>query len=234
MRATRSAQVRHWWAARGIIVSRLMRVRFGPVHLSRGSAARAFARHVGERAQRADERDRCREAAHEAQTAAGIGGSLLRFGGGEQLLEVLLPHCGPGVRAVSVRLIRCGQQHEARLPHPFDLALGDAELRRIDEIVGGIDPHDAARRSFEGGRRVVVARRVDLIQQIVRVESSSSRSMYFLQELIGGIAGRQRHLHLDRRAAGDEQEARRGAQRSPSVRCGIRPAAIRGRNESRP
>lgn len=34
-RATRSAQVRHWWAARGIIVSRLMRVRFGPVHLGR-------------------------------------------------------------------------------------------------------------------------------------------------------------------------------------------------------
>lgn len=35
VRATRSALVRHWWAARGIIVSRLMRVRFGPVHLSR-------------------------------------------------------------------------------------------------------------------------------------------------------------------------------------------------------
>jgi 23S rRNA pseudouridine2605 synthase len=35
VRATRSAQVRHWWAARGIIVSRLMRIRFGPVHLSR-------------------------------------------------------------------------------------------------------------------------------------------------------------------------------------------------------
>jgi 23S rRNA pseudouridine2605 synthase len=34
-RATRSAQVRHWFAARGIIVSRLMRVRFGPVHLGR-------------------------------------------------------------------------------------------------------------------------------------------------------------------------------------------------------
>jgi 23S rRNA pseudouridine2605 synthase len=34
VRATRSAQVRHWWAARGIIVSRLMRVRFGPVHLA--------------------------------------------------------------------------------------------------------------------------------------------------------------------------------------------------------
>jgi len=35
VRATRSAQVRHWWAARGMIVSRLMRVRFGPVHLAR-------------------------------------------------------------------------------------------------------------------------------------------------------------------------------------------------------
>ncbi len=35
VRATRTAQVRHWWAARGIIVSRLMRVRLGPVHLMR-------------------------------------------------------------------------------------------------------------------------------------------------------------------------------------------------------
>jgi 23S rRNA pseudouridine2605 synthase len=35
VRATRPAPVRHWWAARGIIVSRLMRVRFGPVHLAR-------------------------------------------------------------------------------------------------------------------------------------------------------------------------------------------------------
>lgn len=35
VRATRSALVRHWFGARGIIVSRLMRTRFGPVHLSR-------------------------------------------------------------------------------------------------------------------------------------------------------------------------------------------------------
>ena len=35
VRSTRPAQVRHWLAARGIIVSRLMRVRFGPVRLSR-------------------------------------------------------------------------------------------------------------------------------------------------------------------------------------------------------
>lgn len=35
VRATRPAQVRHWLAARGIIVSRLIRVRIGPVHLTR-------------------------------------------------------------------------------------------------------------------------------------------------------------------------------------------------------
>ena len=35
VRATRSALVRHWWGARGIIVSRLMRIRMGPVHLGR-------------------------------------------------------------------------------------------------------------------------------------------------------------------------------------------------------
>ncbi len=34
-RATRAAQLRHWWGARGLIVSRLMRVRLGPVHLPR-------------------------------------------------------------------------------------------------------------------------------------------------------------------------------------------------------
>ena len=60
VRATRSAQVRHWWAARGIIVSRLMRVRFGPVHLSRDLAARPLARHDAGRAQLAEARDRGR------------------------------------------------------------------------------------------------------------------------------------------------------------------------------
>ena len=35
VRATRSALIRHWLGARGIIVSRLMRTRIGPVHLAR-------------------------------------------------------------------------------------------------------------------------------------------------------------------------------------------------------
>ena len=35
VRATRPATVRHWWGARGCIVSRLIRVRFGPIRLGR-------------------------------------------------------------------------------------------------------------------------------------------------------------------------------------------------------
>ncbi len=49
-RATRAAQVRHWWGARGLIVSRLMRVRLGPVHLPRDLArGRSRALPPGER-----------------------------------------------------------------------------------------------------------------------------------------------------------------------------------------
>jgi 23S rRNA pseudouridine2605 synthase len=35
VRATRPASVRHWWGARGFVISRLMRVRVGPVRLGR-------------------------------------------------------------------------------------------------------------------------------------------------------------------------------------------------------
>jgi 23S rRNA pseudouridine2605 synthase len=67
VRATRSAQVRHWWAARGLIVSRLMRVRFGPIHLAR-ELPRGHSRAMlaGERNALANEVD----AAYAAQVAA--------------------------------------------------------------------------------------------------------------------------------------------------------------------
>jgi 23S rRNA pseudouridine2605 synthase len=67
-RATRSAQVRHWWAARGIIVSRLMRVRFGPVHLSRDlPRGHSRAMSASERNALINEIDAAK-AAYEAQT----------------------------------------------------------------------------------------------------------------------------------------------------------------------
>ena len=38
-----------------------------------------------------------------------------------------------------MRLLRNRQQHEFPVFHFLDFALGDAQFRRIDEIVGGID-----------------------------------------------------------------------------------------------
>jgi len=71
VRATRSAQVRHWWAARGIIVSRLMRVRFGPVHLSR-ELPRGHSRAMlaSERNALVNEVDAAK-AAHQAESSGG-------------------------------------------------------------------------------------------------------------------------------------------------------------------
>ena len=71
VRATRSAQVRHWWAARGIIVSRLMRVRFGPVHLSRDlPRGHSRAMLAGERNALVNEVDAAK-AAYQAESSAG-------------------------------------------------------------------------------------------------------------------------------------------------------------------
>jgi 16S rRNA U516 pseudouridylate synthase RsuA-like enzyme len=55
--------VRHWLAARGIIVSRLIRVRFGPVHLTR-ELPRAHLRemNLGERNALMNEVDSARDA----------------------------------------------------------------------------------------------------------------------------------------------------------------------------
>ena len=60
VRATRSAQVRHWFAARGIIVSRLMRVRFGPVHLARDLPRGHSSAMLASERNALDERDRRR------------------------------------------------------------------------------------------------------------------------------------------------------------------------------
>ena len=63
-----------------------------------------------------------------------------------------------------------GDQDEAAARDALDLALGDAELGWVDEVVGGVDVDQPCADALELGRGVVVARRVDLVEQIVRVE----------------------------------------------------------------
>lgn len=70
-RATRPAQIRHWLAARGVIVSRLMRIRFGPLHLGR-DLPRGHARLVSQAERNAlmNEVDTAR-AGHAPKTSSG-------------------------------------------------------------------------------------------------------------------------------------------------------------------
>jgi hypothetical protein len=59
---------------------------------------------------------------------------MLRFV--QQILQVLLPDRGPGMRSVAVGLLRSWQQSEFSVLHLFDLTLGDAQFRRINKVVG--------------------------------------------------------------------------------------------------
>src|SRR6185437_8254092 len=59
----------------------------------------------------------------------------------QQLSQIGLPHCRPGMRAMPVRLIGNGDQHEVAVLQALRFPFRDAELRRIDEIVSRVDPH---------------------------------------------------------------------------------------------
>ena len=133
VRATRSAQVRHWWAARGMIVSRLMRVRFGPVHLSRElPRGRSRAMLASERNALINEIDAARAArsACSLRLAARLWAPRKRANP-EDIAATPRPRCA----SVSVSLVGRRQQHEASVFHSFDLAFRDTELRWIDEII---------------------------------------------------------------------------------------------------
>jgi 23S rRNA pseudouridine2605 synthase len=85
VRATRSAQVRHWWAARGIIVSRLMRVRFGPVHLARElPRGHSRAMLVSERNALVNEIDSARAAVDAAKTGVAAEPGVDESNGSDQ------------------------------------------------------------------------------------------------------------------------------------------------------
>ena len=53
----------------------------------------------------------------------------------KQLLQVLLPDGRPRMRSVAMGLFGSWQQDEFAVLYSFDLALGDAQFRRIDKVV---------------------------------------------------------------------------------------------------
>src|ERR1019366_1502237 len=69
----------------------------------------------------------------------------------QQFLQILLPHCRPGMRAVSVRLFGNWQQYESSFLYLLDFLLGDPQFGRIDEVIGGVDEHHRSLNEAEFG-----------------------------------------------------------------------------------
>src|SRR6185437_9770866 len=103
-------------------------------------------------------------------TRFGYGCLVLGFGFGEEFDEVVLPDGGLGVGAVAVGLVGDGDEDELRVRHFPGELFGDAELGRIDVVVGGVDVHDRDGDAAEVGLGVVVPRGVHVIDHVVRVD----------------------------------------------------------------
>jgi hypothetical protein len=70
---------------------------------------------------------------------------------------------------VAQRVRALGISSDAAVRHALDLAVEHAELRRIALVVGGVDREQRRLDLLEAGRRVVVARRIPLVQRVVGV-----------------------------------------------------------------
>ena len=103
-----------------------------------------------------------------------------------------------------------GEEDEFGFGHAFDFAFGDAEFWGIDEVVGGVDPHDGDFDGFEFGRRVVIARRGDLIKDVVGVEIFGARGVLLVEIFVDGVARGHVLLHVKRGAAGDQEKVNPG------------------------
>src|SRR5262249_12876395 len=87
----------------------------------------------------------------------------------QQLLQTVLPKHGPGVAAVAVSVFAQRDEDVLAVLEPLGFALGDAQFWRIDEVVGRVHPHNPCGDFLELWRRIIVARSVHLIEEVVRV-----------------------------------------------------------------
>src|SRR5205814_7657702 len=87
----------------------------------------------------------------------------------QEIRQILFPDCRDRVCPVSSSLGAGRQYDRTTSEHAFDLALQDAQLRRIDEIVGGIYRDQWCANLLEIRSGVVVPRCLDLVEKVVRV-----------------------------------------------------------------
>ena len=88
----------------------------------------------------------------------------------QQLDEVVLPDGCLGVGAVAVGLHRGRNQDETGVRHPGDQLLGHLQFRRVDEVIGGVDPEHRSGNRAELRLRVIVAGRVEVVEEVVGID----------------------------------------------------------------
>ena len=114
---------------------------------------------------------------------------MFGLGFGEELDEVILPDVGLSVGAVAAGFGGRGDVDELAARDSLDLLLADTEVGRIDEVVGGVDEHDGDFDLVEFGFGVVVARGLEVVDEVVGVDVWVDTIEIVVDILLGRDAG---------------------------------------------
>src|SRR5712664_4622061 len=103
--------------------------------------------------------------------------------------------------AVPAGLIADRDQYVAAAFDAPDFALHHPKLRRINQIVRGIDCDEGRLDRLKSRLRIVLARRFKLIDEIIRVKPGDRRLETIQVEFLCGLTSESLFLPLQRRAA---------------------------------
>ena len=118
----------------------------------------------------------------------------------------MLPYDGLGVGSVAAGGVGDGDEDELCVRHLCDHLFGDAKFWWVDEVVGGVDPEDGSGDGRELRRWVVVARGVDVVEEVVGVGVGDVVGDDAVDVGFGLDAGGVVFLELEWSAASDDDE----------------------------
>src|SRR5262245_15980656 len=104
--------------------------------------------------------------------------------GGQQVLQLLLPELRVASGAMAARLFTRRNKEQTGVADALERAFSDAGLRRIALIVRGVDCENGCLDALEAWRRIIVARRVVLVDEVIGVGVRTSGEP-LIDDLVG-------------------------------------------------